>query len=282
MFYEAKEGKFEDARVLRALKDSPGTRGQQYTINQELARVLTGITPIVVNNRTDFNFRGAEYTRLRSPAKGGATRMIKRADATPEMIVGSWNQYLDDLYRAQSQLYYYVLAAREMNTSDNNIRSQLQIAGVGKREIASIMRGEFWPGIASKEVIKETRRAMQAEDNTFLSKERPWAELNQLSNERRGQKLSPILFKEERDARIQEKRNNLKVETETANSKIAEVATPQAEVAQAQPTQVPTAAPTPQVQPQPSVRQNLAGLMGSNPVDAFKNLQIAQRLGMGG
>lgn len=283
LFAEERGGDIVPGRVTRALTDVPGTRGQEYTGNQELARLLTGITPIVINNRTDFNFRGAEYTSLRSPAKGQATRTIKRADATPEMVMESWDKYLDDLYRAQSQLYYYVLAARKMKTSDNKIRSQLQEAGVGKREIASIMNGEFWPGLASKEVIKETKRAMQSEDKQFLSKERPWSQLNQLSNERRGQKLSPELFKEERDARIQEKQRNRKVETEAANSRIAEVATPQPEVPQAQPVQVPAAtAPTPQVQPQQTVRQNLSALLGSNPIDTLKNLQIAQRLGMGG
>ena len=124
---------------------------------------------------------------------------------------------------------------------------------------------------------------MRSEDKNFLVKERPWSQLNQLSNERRGQKLSPELFKEERDARIQEKQRNRKAETEAANSRIAEVATPQPEVPQAQPVQVPAAtAPTPQVQPQQTVRQNLSALLGSNPVDTLKNLQIAQRLGMGG
>ena len=288
LFAEERGGDIVPGRVTRALTGAPGTRGQEYTGNEELARVLTGITPIVINNRTDFNFRGAEYTNLRSPAKGQATRTIKRADATPEMVVESWNKYLDDLYRAQSQLYYYVLAARRMNTSDDEIRKQLREANVGKREISSILRGEFWPGIASKEVIKETIRAMRAEDKNFLVKERPWGELNQLSNERRGQKLSPELFKEERDARLQEKRNNRKVETEAANSRIAEAATPQVEVPQVQPAQVrpETTAQAPvlptQVQPQQSVRQNLAALMSSNPVDALKNLQIAERLGMGG
>jgi hypothetical protein len=255
--------------------------------------VLTGITPIVINNRTDFTFRGAEYTSLRNPAKGEATRTIKRADATPDDVISAWNKYLDGLYRAQSQLNYYVEAARAMDTPDDVIRSQLKAANLGGAEIAAIMRGEFWPGLASKEVIKETKREMRNEDKNFLVNERPWGELNTLSNDRRGEKLSPVLFKEERDARLEERRLREAAETEQANSGLAGLAAPVVDFFQPQPE--PVVAPQPEVAapvaapivPQDSAptqerdQGTLAALMGSNPIDAMKNLQIAQRLGVG-
>ncbi len=280
-------------RLTRAITGEPGTRGQQYSTNEELARVLTGITPIVINNRTDFTFRGAEYTSLRNPAKGEATRTIKRADATPDDVLSAWNKYLDGLYRAQSQLNYYVEAARAMDTPDDVIRSQLKAANLGGAEIAAIMRGEFWPGLASKEVIKETKREMRNEDKTFLVNERPWGELNTLSNDRRGEKLSPVLFKEERDARLEERRLREAAETEQANSGLAGLAAPVVDFFQPQPE--PVVAPQPEVAapvaapivPQDSAptqerdQGTLAALMGSNPIDAMKNLQIAQRLGVG-
>ncbi len=293
MAVEERGGELQAGRLTRAITGEPGTRGQQYSTNEELARVLTGITPIVINNRTDFTFRGAEYTSLRNPAKGEATRTIKRADATPEDVLSAWNKYLDGLYRAQSQLNYYVEAARAMDTPDDVIRSQLKAANLGGAEIAAIMRGEFWPGLASKEVIKETKREMRNEDKNFLVNERPWGELNTLSNDRRGEKLSPVLFKEERDARLEERRLREAAETEQANSGLAGLAAPVVDFFQPQPE--PVVAPQPEVAapvtapivPQDSSptqerdQGTLAALMGSNPIDAMKNLQIAQRLGVG-
>ena len=295
---EERGGELTFGRAARAALGVPGTRGQQYTNEEEIARIATGFTPIVVNNRTDFTFRGAEYTSLRNPAKGLATRTIKRADATQADVLESWNGYLDNLYRAQSQLYYYVEAAREMKTSEAAIRAQLKQANLGGAELNSIMKGEFWPGLASKEVIKETKREMRNEDKTFLVNQRPWSTLNQMSNDRRREKLSPLNFAEEEAARLETKRLQREAEVNQANSRLAriaapaidffqgeaepEVAAPIVETPEPQSVLAPAPAPAPLVQESPPRDQGfLAAVMGSNPLDALKNMQIAQRQGPG-
>jgi hypothetical protein len=180
-----------------------------------------------------------------------------------------------------------------MDTPDDVIRSQLKAANLGGAEIAAIMRGEFWPGLASKEVIKETKREMRNEDKTFLVNERPWGELNTLSNDRRGEKLSPQIVEEERAAKIEAQNAQRAAAADEANSRLAGLAAPVVDFFQPQPE--PVVAPQPEVAapvaapivPQDSAptqerdQGTLAALMGSNPIDAMKNLQIAQRLGVG-
>ena len=232
MFQEERSGKFQEGRLLRAMTDLPGTRGQEYAVNEELARVVTGLTPINVNTRTDFRFQGGEYLPLRSSAKGSANREIKRADATIPEVMEGWSTYLDNLYREQSNLYYKVEAARAMGATDASIRKGLTESGMGGAEINVIMRGEFWPGLASKELIREVMMEMRNEDKKYLIKERPWAELNRLSNERRFEKLQPLVAKEERDARLADRRADRLRRLEQATPQITtpEVEQPQPEV----------------------------------------------------
>ena len=143
-------------------------------------------------------------------------------------------------------------------------------------------------------MIKETKREMRNEDKNFLVNERPWGELNTLSNDRRGEKLSPVLFKEERDARLEERRLRKAAETEQANSGLAGLAAPVVDFFQPQPEPVVApppevaapvaAAPVPQnvVQPQERDQSFLTGVLGgSSPADFANNMVIAARQKMG-
>ena len=48
-----------------------------------------------------------------------------------------------------------------------SIRRGLVKSGMGGAEINVIMRGEFWPGLASKELIKEVMMEMRNEDKQY-------------------------------------------------------------------------------------------------------------------
>lgn len=216
MGVESRGGTLVEGRLGRALFDLPGSRGQTYTGEEELARTLSGITPIVVNTRTDFGFAGKEYNPLRSSAKGQATATMKRADATVPEMLDSWNTYLDDLFRVQSDLFYKVEAARAIGTSDTVIRKQLKAAKVGTAELNSIMRGEFWPGLASQETIKSIRIDMRNPDKKRLVEDIPFFEFNRLSNQRRRIKLSPETAKQERLMRLADRQAQRQAEVDAA------------------------------------------------------------------
>ena len=248
MFAEERGGKLEYGRLTRGVAGIPGSRGQEYTGKEELARALTGFTPITLNLRTDFGFKGGEYLPLRSSAKSVATRAIKSADSTVEEMTGAWDTYLDNLYREQSKLYYNVQQARKLNASDTDLRRQLKSSGLGTAEIGAIMRGEFWPGLATKELIIEVRKDMRNEDRApRVVKDIPFGEFNQRSNEMRNRPLSPQIAVQEREARLEARDARRTQETDAAMANTTTVEEPEVQVP------VQQAAPQPQPPaPQPT------------------------------
>lgn len=266
MFYEERGGEIQEGRLTRGITGLTGTRGQTYTVNEELARAVTGLTPITLNLREDFRFKGAEYLPLRSSAKGVATRVIKKADSTVEEMTGAWNTYLDNLYREQSKLYYNVVQARKLNVSDQSLSSQLRDAGLGAAEASAILDGRFWPGLASKELIKETKKTMRSEDRApRVIQDIPWGSFNTLSNDVRNRPLSPEVGAQERAARLAAKRARIAEDTEAAMNNLGQTQT-----------EVPIA-PVQQLVQQPAVLEpegflsTVGGLTG-DVADTFSNV----------
>ena len=195
---EAGKGEIKPGRLTRAMTETPGARGQEYDSYEELARQVTGFTPMELNLVRDFEFSGKAYTPRRSEAKTAANRIIRAADSTPEGMVEGWTGYLDALYREQSKLYNDIQAARQLGLSDAQIRRNLvQKAKLGTAEVNMIMRGQFAPGTASKEVLQEVRLQVSQEERRRLTNTVPVAELNRLSAARRGQALSPDVAAQE-------------------------------------------------------------------------------------
>ena len=264
-----KNGRIEGGRAFRAATDTPTGTGVQYNAEAELARAITGFTPIELNLRKDFNYKGSEYLNLRSGAKTQASRAIKQNFTSPEDMADAWGGYLDNLYRAQSSMYAKILAARQVGLSDQQIRKELvQKAGLGAAEANIIMRGEFYPGMVSKEVIKEV--ALEVREDQPRVTERPdYAMLNRLSNERMRQPLSPVP----------------EPEPEVAEGVTASIQSPvEAPIAQAQQVSPAPANPAPTVPASAPVQQADAGLrqfIPSTLLGDFRNMDIARRLGMG-
>jgi len=264
-----KNGRIEGGRAFRAATDTPTGTGVQYNAEAELARAITGFTPIELNLRKDFNYKGSEYLNLRSGAKTQASRAIKQNFTSSEDMADAWGGYLDNLYRAQSSMYAKILAARQVGLSDQQIRKELvQKAGLGAAEANIIMRGEFYPGMVSKEVIKEV--ALEVREDQPRVTERPdYAMLNRLSNERMRQPLSPVP----------------EPEPEVAEGVTASIQSPvEAPIAQAQQVAPAPANPAPTVPAVAPVQQADAGLrqfIPSTLLGDFRNMDIARRLGMG-
>jgi hypothetical protein len=264
-----KNGRIEGGRAFRAATDTPTGTGVQYNAEAELARAITGFTPIELNLRKDFNYKGSEYLNLRSGAKTQASRAIKQNFTSSEDMADAWGGYLDNLYRAQSSMYAKILAARQVGLSDQQIRKELvQKAGLGAAEANIIMRGEFYPGMVSKEVIKEV--ALEVREDQPRVTERPdYAMLNRLSNERMRQPLSPVP----------------EPEPEVAEGVTASIQSPvEAPIAQAQQVAPAPANPAPTVPAAAPVQQAGTGLrpfIPSTLLGDFRNMDIARRLGMG-
>jgi len=189
---EVRGGDVRPGRITRAMFNIPGPQGEEFNLPSEFARVVTGFTPLELNLRRDFQFSGKEYSPLRQDAKTSATRIIRAPDRTEGEMVSAWETYLSNLKREQTKLYGDIQAARTLGLSDKEIRRQLITeAQLGAAEVTSIMRGKFYPGLATSELIKEIRLQERYDkiNRVTPASEIPVRELNRMSSDLRGDAL---------------------------------------------------------------------------------------------
>jgi len=280
--YTGRKGDFEEGRFMRAMLGVPDPRGKEFNPAEEIGRQITGFTPMVLDLKKDAEFAGKAYSPKRTSVKKIATRMIKRSDATLPEIMQSWSDYLDGLYRVQSELYNEILGMRELGLSDTEIRRNLiQKAKLGTVEVNTIMRGEFYPGLASKELRKEVLQQVSVEERPRIVRDVPWGDLNQLSNDRRGQLLAPEQFRRTRADML---------ESPAAAQSLIDFSTLGAGESSVVPTQAPqslidfsalgagepAAAPTPAAPTAPQ-QPPAQELLGGNLFDRLRNMEIFQR-----
>jgi hypothetical protein len=109
-------------------------------------------------------------------------------------MMGAWNQYLDNLYREQVKLYGDIQAARTLGLSDKDIRRQLiKEAKLGADEVNMIMRGQFYPGSASEELLKDIRMQERFDkiNRVTPASDLPVREFNRATRARMRQELIP-------------------------------------------------------------------------------------------
>jgi hypothetical protein len=185
MLVEERNGELREGRLLRAFSGTPDRQGETTNPGKEVARLVTGFTPMRLDMRTDAQFMGAEYLPLRTDSITRALRGLKDAAATPESVVADWEAYLDELYRAQSQLYDKVKAMRVLGMEDNEIRYALiNQAGIGQGEANGIISGRFTPGVPSKQVAGDIQNQLTREGRTRLLERIPFGTLEKMSSVR--------------------------------------------------------------------------------------------------
>ena len=194
---EERGGEWRPGRLSRAALGIPGPQGQEFNGPAELARLVTGFTPMEMNLQRDFYFAGLEYSPRRTDAKTAATRILTSPDRTPERMVSAWETYLDNLYREQSKLYRSVQAARALGLSDREIRRQLtQKANLGAAEVNAIVKGKFYPGTATSELAAEINAARRDPEVNIRASEVPLTQLRRMSRARNGETLRPEMVAE--------------------------------------------------------------------------------------
>jgi len=279
MLVEERSGELREGRLWRAYSGSPDRQGETTNPGKEIARLVTGFTPMRLDLKTDAQYIGAEYLPLRTDSRTRALRGLKDAAATPESVVADWDAYLDELYSAQSRLFRKVEAMRTLGMKDPEIRYALiNQAGLGRREAGGIIDGRFTPGIPSVETAAEIRNQLNREGRTRLLEEIDFGRLNEMTSARVDE---PLRTAPEKRPEVLGPRTRAPA---TSNPFMQAPTVPQ---------QAPAAAPAPAVNPfmqAPTVPQAPAAapqrqgavnpaLLGDNPADQAANMAVAQNLG---
>jgi hypothetical protein len=280
---QPRQGTWQPGRLTRAMTDTPGGQGQDFSLQEEAARLVSGFTPMVLDLKRDFWYNGASYSSLRSEARSIASNVIKRNDSTEAQMLGAWEGYLNNLYRHQSSLYADVLAAKQLGLSDAEITRQLiQKAKLGSAEAAMIVRGRFYPSGPSQDTIRDIRREVIAEGQRRVVADPPFVEFQRMTNEQINRPLSPQVGIEAREARFVDfVGNQLDPSTSAAPQPQGQVQAPVAQrAASAAPVVAPVPAPAAPQAPQAPARTAppSSSLLGADPVSQARNAEIAQSL----
>ena len=264
-------GDFEPSRFARGFINSLGLNetmgineqdrlGLERELSTELGRALTGVAVLDPQAPTALRYRGWEFGRNRAEASSIFGGAALRPNATSDSLLDAYRRGNEARYRQYRDMYLIVQDAKRIGMSESDIARILRDANVP--DINQIMAGVYVPLNISRSV----RENLNRNDN-----------LDQL----------PI-------DQIMEIRNN------SFDWKLGEEAIPDSdEVAaaseQIEPQPAPVAAPAPAPQPvAPAPRTSApaptitvpqgevgpapaASLLGSNPIDALRNLEIFQR-----
>ena len=282
LLYEVKSTGLEKGRLVRAFTETPSATGAEYTIPEELLTLSSGLRKLETNKRQNLFYKGSEFSRNRTGSVTEFTRFAKRNDVTQEQVEQQYTESMGDLFRAQQQLHRIVSSYRRRGMSDNTIRRSLRDANIGKRDIASVMRGEFRPYRVSNQLNKFLINEEDRQGLKRVLRRVDRGRMNKLYQELRGKSLEESFDEIPGDQsslqsieNIEEKRplsspvasNAVPMDTATGPEASFDLSGLSDFSVSQQPVQTAGLQP---VQPD-------ASLLGDDPVTIARNMQIAQR-----
>jgi hypothetical protein len=265
----------EAGRVSSAATGDPTRTGREYNIHEEAFTAATGMRKLVLDIPKSLSYKGYQFTSLRSQSLGDFSRVAKANNSTKEDVIAAYISANEDAFRAQRQMYGFIKAAEAAGLSMQQIIVALKRdSNLGSEELGFISQGMFRPVSLSEKVFRDVyiETAIKGEARTIS--ELPASELADIYNNFAGRSLVSETIQEstQQEPDIQRPDTPLFGEPVSQAPTIAPTqqvaaagAPPSAAQAGGAPLGTPRTSP-----PDPS-------LLGGNPIDALKNLQLFQR-----
>ena len=271
-FLTIRGGEFQPGRVTRAITGMPSAAGDPYTVAEEVGTHLTGLRPLRLNTQRSLGYAASEYSSMRTSASRVFATRADDNDATAEDVLDAYVRANEARRSHQANLYARIQAARDAGMSDQQIRSAMRNSGISQRELSMIMRNQYVPLNVSRDVIREVANEVNvARENRILSR-LPLTELNQIKQELRS---TPLVSEGADATEVVPQGGSLfsDLMPSTPASAPAPTRSMFADLAPRTSAPAPTiTVPEGEVGPAPA-----PGLLGSNPIDALRNLEIFQR-----
>jgi hypothetical protein len=254
----------EPGRITGAFNEVPTGAGQQYDVHEEFLSLATGMRKAVLDVPKSLSYKGYGFTDLRSQALGDFSRVAKANNTTAEDVVQAYRSANADLFRIQRDMYGLIQSAKKAGLTEAQIyRSLRERSNLGRQEFGFLLQGVFRPISLNSKLFKQVYEESVVDGEPRVLSQLPGNELSSIYGRLVNQSL-----KEEGLAF--EPRQQPQTAPSQAQQPVAAAAPPPPAVAQAGAAPAQMAAPAPTSQPD-------ASLLGSNPIDALKNLQIFQR-----
>ena len=238
------------------------TTGRKYKRGSELFRAFTGLNSQVVDSKRVLTFKANEFKDARSTAATNFNQLSRFSDTTDDQWLNAYMQADDARLKAFRNFKLHVDDLITLGMDESDIRRQLRSTDnrLGKKEISGIMNDRYTSFTPSKEVIKNARRK---------GLEIPISEINDLRRIRNGMQLTPEEPIDKFDL------DNFNIQKPPANTNPKPTPPVSNNVG---PVSSTPAILQPFANNATARRPNgLSGLLGSNPEDVLKNMEVARR-----
>lgn len=164
----------ELGRIGKAVKSSitgevaPTKGGTTYDTASEVLTAFTGIRAMNANLTDALYYKTQEYNKGKSSVKTSLNNYIDDSDVTEEDIVQSYTDANNTLFKLQQSLYANIQNARELGIDENTIYKKIKLEGkVSDYDYQLISEGMFSPYSFSADVMDDfyTSRLIQNEPN---------------------------------------------------------------------------------------------------------------------
>jgi hypothetical protein len=269
-----RSGEFEPSRFGRAVVnalnlnealgiDERDAQGIERDLSAELARAFSGVTESESQASLGLRYRAFEFAAARTASSNIFNRTASRPNARSEDLLDAFISADQARYRAFNRFYRVIEDLRAFGMSERDIRRVLERAHV--TGIGQLLRGRYDPLDVGRTAVQRLR------ENGIVDR-LPRAEINAYRQSRRN--IGFGILEEAEEA----------PEAAAAPQGAAaqpQAAAPQTQVGAASAAPVIAPAPAPAVPQSPLTPANSAPppleLLGSNPIEALQNLEIAQR-----
>jgi hypothetical protein len=264
-------GEFEPSRFLRGvvgseypdLIDPKDKFGRERNAQEEILRQFVGVTPLEFDPKKNVVFAARRLKRAQDDARRIFNSRTDDGNATGESLYNAFVAANQAKLRVDREYYQMLKDAQELGLSQREIRKLLQEENIGGWK--SLIKGKFTPMDVTDEQKRKMRKAgVYSEFDRRLAQDL-----------RRTFKNIPLDVRGAPEAPEFDAQPEPSIVDPFAASPAVPAPQPTA------PAPVPTipTAPAPQAQPQSNTRS--LPFLGSNPINALRNMEILQRISGG-
>tara|TARA_R100000008_G_C3586929_1_gene173196 strand:+ start:1687 stop:6003 length:4317 start_codon:yes stop_codon:yes gene_type:complete len=235
--------------------DSKDRQGRIRTLQEELFRGITGITPNTVDAEMGLKFKGYEFSQARKNASSLFNSVARRANVSKDELLEAYKTANEARFRVFNEFHVIIQDLKKLGKSEREIMRLFRQNGI--TGVRNLVRGRYEPLPNAALTI---RRAMRREGTIG---EYPRAEINEIL---RGQKNRKFTVSDDQDTQIKKPETTSRPIPFTRTKMNQPVTTASAPIQ-----------PTSNLNTGQQINASLISLLGSNPIEAAKNMQIAQR-----
>ena len=134
------------------------TTGREYTATGEIFRAFTGIGTQTIDRERILNFKAQEFKESRSKAASIFNQIVRQEKPTPAQILEAYRQADDSRLVSFREMRLNIEDLKKLGASDRMIRKVLKDAALGVKERNALMRDRYVPFRPSREKIIDLRK----------------------------------------------------------------------------------------------------------------------------